>query len=158
MYAPMALQNIGAEQMGSANAVMPAARQMFERALLAGGVKRALAAVTRRSRRLHVLAEVSARIVNRHYLGAQTVALDRIVGTLDKADSFDCEFYPLRADSAERWAGVAGALLRGQTLPLVELIQVGEQYYVSDGHHRISVARAMGQAAIEANVMRWKTA
>jgi hypothetical protein len=30
----------------------------------------------------------------------------------------------------------------------VELIQVGEAYFVRDGHHRISVATALGQQQI----------
>jgi hypothetical protein len=34
----------------------------------------------------------------------------------------------------------------------VELIQVGDVYFVRDGHHRISVAQAMGQKAIDAEV------
>jgi hypothetical protein len=36
------------------------------------------------------------------------------------------------------------------------LVQVGDVYFVCDGHHRISVARAMGQQDIEAKVMVWQ--
>ena len=43
----------------------------------------------------------------------------------------------------------------GDIAPPVELIQVGDLYFVRDGHHRISVARAMGQEAIEAKVTAW---
>ncbi len=35
-------------------------------------------------------------------------------------------------------------------LPPVELIQVGENYIASDGHHHISVARAMGHEYFDA--------
>jgi hypothetical protein len=38
----------------------------------------------------------------------------------------------------------------------VELIQIGEVYFVQDGHHRISVARALGQRTIEAQVVVWQ--
>jgi len=107
---------------------------------------------------LDVLAEQPAHAVNRAYSGVQTIALDAITGTLDKADAFDRQFHPRREDMLTRWAGVAGAVLRGETLPPVELILVGNTYYVVDGHHRISVARALGQAAIEAVVTEWKTA
>jgi hypothetical protein len=48
--------------------------------------------------------------------------------------------------------------LAGDPLPPVELIQVGSVYFVRDGHHRISVARAMGQQEIEAVVTVWQTA
>jgi hypothetical protein len=43
-------------------------------------------------------------------------------------------------------------------LPPVELIQVGDVYFVRDGHHRISVARMMGQDSIDAEVTVWETA
>jgi hypothetical protein len=36
------------------------------------------------------------------------------------------------------------------------LAQVGDIYFVKDGHHRISVARALGQKAIEARVVAWQ--
>ncbi len=37
-------------------------------------------------------------------------------------------------------------------MPPVELIQAADGYYVRDGHHRISVARAAGQASIEGRI------
>jgi hypothetical protein len=37
-------------------------------------------------------------------------------------------------------------------LPPVELIQVGEMYFVRDGNYRVSVAYARGQAFIDAYV------
>jgi uncharacterized protein (DUF1015 family) len=44
----------------------------------------------------------------------------------------------------------------GVTMSPVQLLQVRDVYYVRDGHHRISVARAMGQEYIEAEVMVWE--
>jgi hypothetical protein len=54
--------------------------------------------------------------------------------------------------------GIATAGYMGRTLPPVELIQVGDLYFVRDGHHRISVAQAMGQESIEAEVTVWQVA
>jgi uncharacterized protein (DUF1015 family) len=34
----------------------------------------------------------------------------------------------------------------------VALVRAGDRYFVLDGHHRISVARAMGQTEIDAEV------
>jgi hypothetical protein len=51
---------------------------------------------------------------------------------------------------------VAKARLKGVTLPPVELIQVGDVYFVRDGHHRISVARAFGQEHVDAEVTVWE--
>ena len=37
-------------------------------------------------------------------------------------------------------------------MPPVELLKVGDIYFVRDGHHRVSVARALGRADIDAYV------
>jgi hypothetical protein len=41
---------------------------------------------------------------------------------------------------------------RGDAMPPVLLYKVGEMYFVEDGHHRISVARALGWDVIDARV------
>jgi hypothetical protein len=41
-------------------------------------------------------------------------------------------------------------------LPPVQIIQTYEGYFVRDGYHRISVARALGQAAIEAEAVFYR--
>ena len=87
-----------------------------------------------------------------HYGGLKTVSIDHIRGTLGKADEFDAEFNPTQERSRTRWMGIALEKLRGHDLPPVELIEVNGIYYVRDGHHRISVSRAMGQAYIDAEV------
>jgi hypothetical protein len=40
----------------------------------------------------------------------------------------------------------------------VALVQVGDIFFVRDGHHRISVARALGQIDVEARVTVWQVA
>jgi hypothetical protein len=44
----------------------------------------------------------------------------------------------------------------GVALPPVDVIQVEDAYFVRDGHHRVSVARAMGQQEIEAEITAWQ--
>jgi hypothetical protein len=110
--------------------------------------------LTGRSRSLLDLAtEISKRrIRNQHYVGPRTVQIDRIKGSEGRSDDFDCDFNPLHARTRDRWMSVAIARSRGDTLPLVELIQLGDDYFVRDGHHRISVARAFGEEYIDAKV------
>jgi hypothetical protein len=48
------------------------------------------------------------------------------------------------------------AMYEGLALPPIDVILVGEQYFVRDGHHRVSVARSLGQVEIEANVTVWE--
>lgn len=69
---------------------------------------------------------------------------------------FDDAFHPIRTHTELRWRRVARAGLAGVTLPPVELIRIGEAYFVRDGHHRISVARALGQKEIDAVVTVWQ--
>jgi hypothetical protein len=48
---------------------------------------------------------------------------------------------------------VATARLQDVKLPPVEVIRVGSDYFVRDGHHRISVAKAMHEQYIDAVVI-----
>lgn len=84
------------------------------------------------------------------------MAIERILGSEGRSSDFDRDFNPLRDHNKGRWLGVAAARQRGKPLPPVALIQVGDVYFVQDGHHRISVARALGQWAIEASVVVWQ--
>jgi hypothetical protein len=92
------------------------------------------------------------------YCGAETVSIDQIKGSEGKSQDFDREFRPLKGFSRDRWIGIAVARLQGKSLPPVELIKVGDDYYVRDGHHRISVAKAYGQAEVDAVVTVWHKA
>jgi hypothetical protein len=82
-----------------------------------------------------------------------SVPLDQIVGSESRTKDFDAEFNPLRQHNRERWAGLLAALWSGIPLPPVELIQVGNEFFVRDGHHRISIAKATGQLEIEARIV-----
>ena len=114
--------------------------------------------LTGRSRRLFDLDEIAnARTVRpRRQPGIHTVPIDQIRGSEGRTRDFDCDFNPLRNHNQARWVQVASARQEGKSLPPVELIKVGDIYFVRDGHHRISVARALGQPDIEAEVLVWE--
>jgi hypothetical protein len=84
------------------------------------------------------------------------VPLAQIVGSEGRCGDFDRDFYPLHDHNRSRWLRIATARQKGIGLPPVDLVQVGDVYFVQDGHHRISVARAFGQADIEARVTVWR--
>ena len=111
--------------------------------------------LSQRSRNLlDLTAEVSERkIIRQHYAGVRTVPLNRIKGSEGRSSDFDCDFNPLHARTRNRWISIAIARAQGDTLPLVELIQLGEDYFVRDGHHRISVAHAFSEEYIDAMVI-----
>ena len=103
---------------------------------------------------LDLTGEVSKRkILRQHYGGSRTVPINKIKGSEGRSNDFDCDFNPLHTRTRDRWMSVALARSQGDTLPLVELIRLGEDYFVRDGHHRISVARAFGEDYIDAKVI-----
>ncbi len=57
---------------------------------------------------------------------------------------------------ARRESHLPEARLRGVHMPPVQLIELGGRYYVRDGHHRISVAKALGESFVDAEVVRWQ--
>jgi hypothetical protein len=51
-----------------------------------------------------------------------------------------------------RWERLALAQRRGEAIPPIDVYRVGDLHFVSDGHHRVSIATATGQEIIEAYV------
>ncbi|KAA3665164.1 MAG: hypothetical protein DWQ04_02000 [Chloroflexi bacterium] len=93
----------------------------------------------------------------RQQAGIQEIPINQIKGSVGRSRDFDHLFRPLKTHNKDRWVNVAVARRMGVPLPAVNLIQIGDRFFVRDGHHRISVARSMGQATIDASVIVWKT-
>ncbi len=86
------------------------------------------------------------------YKGVQVVPLDKVVGSVDRYRDFDRLFLPTQSHTQDRWRRVNRAWYHDHSLPPVVLYKVGEVYFVVDGNHRVSVARAQGQKFIDAEV------
>jgi hypothetical protein len=91
--------------------------------------------------------------IGQHDLGLQVVALDAIVGTVDRTADFDRGLRPTSARLRSRWERIAAAQRRGEALPPVSLYKIGDLYFVRDGHHRVSVAKSLGRSDIDAYVV-----
>jgi hypothetical protein len=85
-------------------------------------------------------------------LGLQTIPLDSIVGTVDRRREFDRRFQPTSGRVRPRWERINTAQRRGQPMPPIDVYRIGELHFVKDGHHRVSVARALGHEVIDAYV------
>lgn len=82
------------------------------------------------------------------------VPVAQVVGTVDRPYDFDQDFR-LRNDRLRlRWQRLAEAMSTGVEPPPVDLVQLGELYFVADGHHRVSVARELGRLVVTARVRR----
>ena len=91
------------------------------------------------------------------YGGRRTLEVLRIVGSMGKHEQFDMNFMPLARASPEKWKRIDRAFRLGQELPPVSLLQLGGAYFVSDGNHRVSVARFHGVEWIDAEVTEVKS-
>lgn len=113
-----------------------------------------LAFVCRRNNHLLSLSALlnEAEIVNQHSLGVCMVPIERIVGSMARTEDFDRNFAPRQEFTEHRWLSIAKAMYRGIPLPAIELVLMSGRYYVVDGHHRVSAARALGQKFIDATV------
>jgi hypothetical protein len=89
---------------------------------------------------------------NRLHRGTRVVDVDQIVGSVGRWRDFDRSFLPARASGGERWKRIDRAFQRGEDLPPVELYEIGDTYFVVDGHHRVSVARYHDVPTVEAAV------
>jgi hypothetical protein len=91
-------------------------------------------------------------------LGLRVIPLDSIVGSVDRSRDFDRRFRPTSRRVRRRWEGIAAAIRRGEAMPPIDAYRVGDMHFVRDGHHRVSVAQAMGVDTIEAYVTEVLTA
>lgn len=85
-------------------------------------------------------------------LGLQVITLDSIVGSVDRSREFDRRFRPTSGQVRERWQRLALAQRRGEPIPPIEVYRIGDMHFVVDGHHRVSVAHALGLKTIDAYV------
>ena len=90
-------------------------------------------------------------------LGLRVIGLDSIVGSVDRTRDFDRRFRPTSARVRERWERLALAQRRGESVPPIEVYRVGDLHFVHDGHHRVSVAHALGLEVIDAYVTEVRT-
>jgi hypothetical protein len=127
--------------------------------------RRALARLSARLRRVddvnHILPfEEVARALGRvgeRRLGEQLIPLDSIVGTVDRSREFDRDFRPTSPRVRERWQRINLAQRKGAAMPPIDVYRIGELHFVKDGHHRVSVARALGHKDISAYVTEVQT-
>ena len=130
----------------------------FRAILRKGKIARFFKKVLRRQSDLYDLDSIKRRLSVRgsSYSGIQVVPISSIIGSEGRTADFDRDFHPISEAARERWVNMAIAHLSRIALPPIQLIQIGEAYFVRDGHHRISVSRAFGQVAMDAEVITWK--
>ena len=116
----------------------------------------------RRAREAHPLPNLyrvhpEARLAPIRELGLISIPVAEIVGTaVEGADQRGPDFRPLRAFRSSnweaRWQRLQAASDQLASLPPIDVLQMPDGYWVTDGHNRVAVALANGQVDIDADV------
>jgi hypothetical protein len=89
--------------------------------------------------------------------GLQVVPVDQIVGTVRHPSQNTDDFMPLPYLRGKNWSGrwqrIQRAVRDLVMLPAVDLVKVGDEYYVADGHNRVAAALQAGAVAVDADVV-----
>jgi hypothetical protein len=89
---------------------------------------------------------------NQVYRGNQTVPIKLIVGSEGRYRDFNKYFLPRSEHLRNRWMRVDEAHIMDVPLPPIQLYEIGGVYFVRDGNHRVSVAKAQNVEFIDAEV------
>lgn len=87
--------------------------------------------------------------------GTSMIPLDRIVGSVGRYRDFDSQFKPKRAHQAtsERLQGIIHRMREGKSLPPVSVYQIKDDYFILDGHHRVTAAKELQHSHIRACIL-----
>ncbi|MBI1295149.1 hypothetical protein GC175_09335 [bacterium] len=130
------------------------ARERYIRNVRKAQMQDLLGLITGTNTNLVNFEEVAKRLKIRQEVGKhlETVSVQKIVGSLGRYHDFTREFLPRNHVNSDRWASLDAALNALENVPPVELYKIGDVYFVQDGNHRVSVARANKIDIIEAYV------
>ncbi len=90
------------------------------------------------------------------YVGIQSIPIDKIIGSVDRAADFDRGFLPRRSSMEERWRRVESTF-QAKAFPPIVVFRVDDAYFIEDGHHRVAIARQRGDEFIDGEVTEVKS-
>jgi hypothetical protein len=86
-------------------------------------------------------------------LGTRSVRVKRIVGSAGKANKVGRDFLPLgKGPAGANYQAIRNKMAAGEVLPPITLYQLGNRYFVVDGHTRVAAARSLGVEYLDADV------
>lgn len=87
------------------------------------------------------------------YVGMKVIPIEKIVGSEGRYKDFDNRFFPKSSHLRNRWQHVDQAAIDSVILPPIKVYEISGLYFVRDGNHRVSVAKARGTEFIDAEVV-----
>ena len=94
-------------------------------------------------------------LATQRLIGLRTVRVERIVGSVGRADNLRADFRPHLYRESTRYKTILQLMERSAALPSVALYELLNEYYVLDGHHRVGAAREIGMTFIDADVVQF---
>ena len=137
-----------------------ASRETFNAAKRRGFIQDVLADLSGRSDNLLSFTDVRDQL----QLGEPTddvtleeIALDKIVGSVGRYRDFNRAFLPRAQIDPQRWMRIDRLRRHHTDLPPIDVFKIDDCYFVRDGNHRVSVARARNDKTIRARVVEIPT-
>jgi hypothetical protein len=102
--------------------------------------------------------------------GVKTIPATKIVGSVGRAQVLRSDFFYKTGKITGRFVRIGKAMQEGKILPPIEVYKArlrrwqGDQeaqlteYYVVDGHHRVAMAKQLGQDFLDAHVVEYRVA
>jgi len=92
--------------------------------------------------------------------GIVEVPTDKVVGSVSRWQNLRSDFFYRTGQAVtQRFYRIGEAMLTGRPLPPLELYKLkpaqASEYYVVDGHHRVAMARRLGQDFLDAHVIEY---
>lgn len=124
--------------------------------ITAGGITLAIKDVHRRKAKgIDCLLQTGrqANLSSSQHKGLQKIPVDQITGSIGKCSDFDSEFRLRKHLPLDRLLEIKKIMKKSVPMPPVVLYQVGEKYFVMDGHHRVAAAKLLSHNEIVAIVI-----
>ena len=102
--------------------------------------------------------------------GVKIVPTQKVVGSVGRTHNLGSDFFYRTGHAmTDRFVSIGKAMQQGKILPPLELYKVKRlpgtsaapppsEYYVVDGHHRVAMARKLGQDYLDAHVVEYRVA
>lgn len=127
----------------------------FEKAKRRGQMQSLMSGLAWRNSNLLSLYDVTKLIKPKGetYRGIQTIPVSKIIGSEGRYHDFSLAFYPKKEMLRGRWSSIDSANRENVILPPISAYKLGDNYFVRDGNHRVSVAKALGIEFIDAEIV-----
>ncbi|MCK4948085.1 MAG: hypothetical protein KAS46_06900 [Candidatus Aureabacteria bacterium] len=75
------------------------------------------------------------------YVGIKPIPIKNIIGSVDRYTDFTSKFFTAKDIKSAKYLSVLNAIKSGKELAPIKVYQVLDNYFVIDGHHRVTVAK-----------------